>query len=233
MLNPKPSLVDRSILGLSVDKLVPPDIYVDRALLRGRLANDDLCAAGGAARGHRPPWGDSSDPDTDPVAKAKARIQELHVEADALEEAFRTHQQRAVRSTLAHMLPQRALSPQLSGSPLSKRIPSALRGCSPQRSKVAHTPLSPQNARAASAAACDDWRGVAPTQSRVGFTEGSDRAAVQDGINSSPRHSSSSWCSSPKTTLRRKTAEGNSPSRNGLCLSQASELEMRLQKSPN
>uniref|UniRef100_A0A671WCM7 OFD1 centriole and centriolar satellite protein n=1 Tax=Sparus aurata TaxID=8175 RepID=A0A671WCM7_SPAAU len=34
--NPKPSLVDRSVLELSADKLVPPDIYVDRALLRAR-----------------------------------------------------------------------------------------------------------------------------------------------------------------------------------------------------
>lgn len=245
MLNPKPSLVDRSVLGLSVDKLVPPDIYVDRALLRGRLASDDLCQAGGAVREHRLPWGDSADPDTDPVAKAKARLQQLQVEAEALEEAFRNHQQRAVCSSLAHMLPQRARSPQaahlpqLTGSPLRKHIPSPSQGRSPKRSKVTHTPLSPQNSRAAaSAAVCDDWKGVAPAQSRVVFTEGSNQAAIQplllkevglqDGISSSTRHPSSSWCSSPKTFLQRKTAEGNNPSCNCLRLSQANKLEMKL-----
>uniref|UniRef100_A0A3P9MYK0 OFD1 centriole and centriolar satellite protein n=1 Tax=Poecilia reticulata TaxID=8081 RepID=A0A3P9MYK0_POERE len=34
--NPKPSLVDRSVLEFSADSLVPPDIYVDRAVLRSR-----------------------------------------------------------------------------------------------------------------------------------------------------------------------------------------------------
>lgn len=243
MLNPKPSLVDRSILELSVDKLVPPDIYVDRALLRAQMPSDDLCETGGAMRGHRLPWGDSADPDTDPVAKAKARIRELQVEAEAVEEAYRNHQQRAVRSTLAHMLPQRARSPQaahlpqLSGSPLTKRIPSPSHGHSPQRSKVTHTPLSLQKATVS-----DDWEGVAPTQSRGIFTEGFARAAIQplllkevglqDGISSSPKHPSSSWCSSPKTILQRKTAQGNDPSCNGLCPSPAIELMLRLQTSP-
>lgn len=248
MLNPKPSLVDRSILGLSVDKLVPPDIYVDRALLRGRLASDDLCEAGGAVRGHRLPWDDSADLDTDPVAKAKARIQELQVEAETLEEAYRNYQQRAVRSTLGYMLPQRAQSPQaahlprLSGSPLRKHIPGPSHSRSPQRSKVSHTPLSPQNASAASAAVSDVRKGVAATQPRVVFPEGPNQAAIQplflkegglqDESSSPPRHPSSSWYSSPKMALLRKTAEGNNPSCNSLCLQPANELEMRLQKSP-
>uniref|UniRef100_A0A3B3Z491 Uncharacterized protein n=1 Tax=Poecilia mexicana TaxID=48701 RepID=A0A3B3Z491_9TELE len=34
--NPKPSLVDRSVLEFSADSLVPPDIYVDRAVLGSR-----------------------------------------------------------------------------------------------------------------------------------------------------------------------------------------------------
>ncbi|XP_075896233.1 centriole and centriolar satellite protein ofd1 isoform X2 [Nelusetta ayraudi] len=223
MLNPKPSLVDRSILGLSVDKLVPPDIYVDRALLRGRLASDDLCEAGGAVRGHRLPWDDSIDLDTDPVAKAKARIQELQVEAETLEEAYRNYQQRAVRSTLGYMLPQRARSPQaahlpqFSGSSLRKHVPGPSHSRSPQRSKVSHTPLSPQNASAASAAVCDVRKGVAATQPRVFFPEGPNQAAIQplflkegglqDESSSPPRHPSSSWYSSPKTVLLRKTAE--------------------------
>lgn len=241
MLNPKPSLVDRSILELSVDKLVPPDIYVDRALLRGRLAADDLCEAGGAVWGHRLPWGDSADPDTDPVAKAKARIQELQVEAETLEEAYRNYQQRAVRSTLAHMLPPRARSPQaahlpqLSGSPLGKRIPYPSHSRSPQRSKVSHTPPSPQNASAISSAVCDIRKAVAPTPPTVVFPEAQNQAAIQplylkevgsqNGSSSPPRHPSA-WYSSPKTALLRKTAEGNNPSCNSLRLQPASKREM-------
>lgn len=211
MLNPKPSLVDRSILGLSVDKLVPPDIYVDSALLRGRLASNDLPVI----RQHPLPWGDSADPDTDSVAEAKARIRQLHEEAEALEEDYKSYQQRAARSTLTHTLPQRARSPQaahlpqFSTSPLGKRLSHSR---SPQRSKVA-------------AAVSDDWKGVASAQPRVVFMEESSQTAarasflkevaLQDGRSSSPRHPTSSWCSSPKTTLRRQTAEGKNPSDDG------------------
>lgn len=240
MLNPKPSLVDRSILALSVDKLVPPDIYVDRALLRGRLASDDLCEAGGAVRGHRLSWGDSTDPDTDPVAQAKARIQELQVEAETLEEAYRNYQQRAVRSTLAHMLPQRAPSPQaahlpqFSGSPLRTHIPGPSHGRSHQRSKVSHTPLSSQNARVAPAAVCGTGKAVAHTQPRGVFPEGPNQAAIQtlfvkegasqEESSSPPRHPSAPWYSSPKTALPRTTAEGSGPN----CNPNVSRLPMSL-----
>uniref|UniRef100_A0A673ASE6 Uncharacterized protein n=1 Tax=Sphaeramia orbicularis TaxID=375764 RepID=A0A673ASE6_9TELE len=44
---------------------------------------------------------------------SEARIQELQREAETLEEAYRTYQQRAVISTISHMLLPRPLSPQL------------------------------------------------------------------------------------------------------------------------
>lgn len=231
LLNPKPSLVDRSVLGLSADKLVPPDIYVDRALLRGRLGYDDVCEAGGAGRGHRSPWGDSLDADTDPVAKAKARIQELQIEADTLEEAYRNYQQRAVHSNVSHMLPQRTRSPQAahplqhSDSPLGKHIPNPSHSRLPKRSKASHSLLSPQTARVASAALCE--KTVPTARPKVVFSEGhnQDQSTVyslsspppflkeggsQDESSSASRHLSSSWNSSPKKTLRKKTTEGNS-----------------------
>ncbi|KAK6292535.1 hypothetical protein J4Q44_G00371190 [Coregonus suidteri] len=135
--NPKPSLVDRSVLELSPDKLVPPDIYVDRGVLRAWAAGyDDVCEAGVMpSRGRRPRWGRSSslDSDAELVAGAKARIRELEKEAETLEEAYRNYQQRAV----SHMLPPRCLSTQ--------RAPASPRPHSPQRQHISHQrPRSPQ-----------------------------------------------------------------------------------------
>lgn len=106
--NPKPSLVDRSVLELSADKLVPPDVYMDRALLRGRVDYDGVCEAGGPSRGQVSP----PDSDMELVVEAKARIQELQREAEVLEEAYRSYQQRAVHSSISHMLHPKPLSPQ-------------------------------------------------------------------------------------------------------------------------
>ncbi|XP_037542409.1 oral-facial-digital syndrome 1 protein homolog [Nematolebias whitei] len=110
--NPKPSLVDRSVLELSADKLFPPDVYVDRALLRGRVDYDGGCEAGEPSRGHVSLWSDPPDSDMELVAEAKARIQELQEEAEVLEEAYRSYQQRAVHSSISHMLPPKPHSPQ-------------------------------------------------------------------------------------------------------------------------
>ncbi|XP_044073720.1 oral-facial-digital syndrome 1 protein homolog [Siniperca chuatsi] len=175
--NPKPSLVDRSVLELSADKLVPPDIYVDRALLRARVGYDDVCEAGGPLRGHKLPWSDSPDSDMELVAEAKARIQELQKEAETLEEAYRNYQQRAVRSTISHMLPPRPLSPQRAhpshrpDSPLRKQVSHHSHTHSPHTSKVSHRPLSPQTTRTPSSAPYDTRSTVLPAQPRVTFSE--------------------------------------------------------------
>ena len=151
--HPKPSLVDRSVLDLSPDKLVPPDIYVDRALLRVRGPYGDVCEAGGPSRGRLGRRGRSSSPDSDGdlVAGAKARIRVLEKEAEALEEAYRNYQQRAVHAATSHMLPPRPLSPQwapVSHRPLSpprQHIhPKVSRPFSPQHPKVSQRTLSPQ-----------------------------------------------------------------------------------------
>ena len=158
--NPKPSLVDRSVLELGADKLVPPDFYVDGALLRARVGHAHVCEAGGPARGHKTPWSDSPDSDVELVVKAKARIQELQEEAEVLEEAYRNYQQRAVLSTVSHMLPPRPLSPHRADSHRSH---------TPHKSKVSHRPLSPQ--RTPSSAPNDARNTVPPAQPRVTFLE--------------------------------------------------------------
>ncbi|XP_023271636.1 oral-facial-digital syndrome 1 protein isoform X2 [Seriola lalandi dorsalis] len=175
--NPKPSLVDRSVLEFSADRLVPPDIYVDRALLRTRVGYDNVCEAGGPLRGHKLPWSDSPDSDMELVAEAKARIQELQKEAETLEEAYRNYQQRAVRSTISHMLPPRPLSPQQPhpshrpNSPLRKLVSHHSHTHSPHKSKVSHRPLSPQSTRTPSSVSYDTRNALPPAQPRVTFLE--------------------------------------------------------------
>ncbi|KAJ8253314.1 hypothetical protein GJAV_G00211510 [Gymnothorax javanicus] len=106
---PKPSLVDRSVLDLNPDKLVPPDIYVDPAVLR---TQDPF------QLGRSPQWvrTASSDSDNELVAGAKARIRELEKEAESLEEAYRNYQQRALRAAVSSVIPApRPFSPPRSG----------------------------------------------------------------------------------------------------------------------
>lgn len=171
--NPKPSLVDRSVLELSTDKLVPPDIYVDRALLRARVGYDEVCEEG-PFRAHKSAWSDSPDSDMELVAEAKARILELQKEAESLEEAYRNYQQRAVRSTISHMLPPRPLSPQQAHPshhpefPLTKQLSHK----SPHKSKVLHKSLCPQFHFSAT---YDTKNFIPPAQPRVTFSEDHNR----------------------------------------------------------
>ncbi|XP_026231999.1 oral-facial-digital syndrome 1 protein homolog isoform X3 [Anabas testudineus] len=168
--NPKPSLVDRSVLEFSADKLVPPDIYVDRALMMARVGYDDVCEAGPYRR-HTSAWTDTPDSDMELVAEAKARILELQKEAETLEEAYRNYQQRAVRSTMSHLLTRRPLSPQHGQtshhpeSTLTKQVYHHSHILSLQES---HKPLCPQTPLSES---CDTKNSTTPAQPRVTFSE--------------------------------------------------------------
>ncbi|XP_026150712.1 centriole and centriolar satellite protein ofd1 isoform X3 [Mastacembelus armatus] len=172
--NPKPSLVDRSVLELSADKVVLPDIYVDRALLRTKVNYDDICEADGPLRGPKLPWSDSPDSDMELVAEAKARIQELQKEAETLEEAYRNYQQRAVRTTISHMLPPRPLSPQQSHPshqpdlPLRKQVSHHSHIQSPHKPKVSRKPNSPEPIQVLS---YDTRNTLSPAHPRVTFSE--------------------------------------------------------------
>ncbi|XP_022046508.1 centriole and centriolar satellite protein ofd1 isoform X2 [Acanthochromis polyacanthus] len=170
--NPKPSLVDRSVLELSSSNLVPPDFYVDRAVLRARVGCDDVCEAGGPTRGHVSPWSDSPDSGMELVAEAKARIKELQKEAETLEEAYRSYQQRAVHSTISHMLPSRALSPQ-QAHPLHRPV-SPLRkqdSHSTYKHKASNRSRSPQTVRSPSMPSYGTRNVLPLAQSRVTFSE--------------------------------------------------------------
>ncbi|MGH0153791.1 UNVERIFIED_CONTAM: hypothetical protein FKN15_037724 [Acipenser sinensis] len=118
--NPKPSLVDRSVLDLTADKVVPPDIYVDGPLLMGRLASEDVLfePVGSRSCRYSRTCTVSQDSGTELVAGAKARIKELEKEAESLEEAYRNYQHRAIKTAISGTQPARPWSP-----PETLRIP--------------------------------------------------------------------------------------------------------------
>ncbi|XP_019750920.1 centriole and centriolar satellite protein ofd1 isoform X2 [Hippocampus comes] len=96
LLNPKPSLVDRSMLEFADDKLVPPDIYVDRAALRPPAAYEHVGDVDQLVHG------DSSS-DLEMLAECHTRIRELEREAESLQEKCTKYQQRAALiSDLSH-----------------------------------------------------------------------------------------------------------------------------------
>ncbi|XP_014343950.1 centriole and centriolar satellite protein ofd1 isoform X3 [Latimeria chalumnae] len=114
--NPKPSLVDRSVLDLTADKVVPPNIYIDTALLRRQALPADslLDLIGVTSTSYQRPAKAhcfSPDSDVDLVAESKARIKELEKEAENLEEAYRNYQQRAIQAAVAGSSNARVLSP--------------------------------------------------------------------------------------------------------------------------
>ncbi|KAF3694792.1 Oral-facial-digital syndrome 1 protein -like protein [Channa argus] len=219
--NPKPSLVDRSVLELSADKLVPPDIYVDRALLRTRVGYDGVSETCGALRGRKLPWNDSPDSDMEVVAEAKARIQELQKEAETLEEAYRNYQQRAVRSTISNTLPGSPLSPHQAHhshhphTPQIKQDPRHSHIHSPYKTKI-----PPKITQLPYSASYDTRNTVPPAQPGVTFSENHDQPKskvltdrnlhlLTDGTSQSesstpPIRLSSTSHSSPKIKLQRE-----------------------------
>ncbi|KAM4700959.1 centriole and centriolar satellite protein OFD1 isoform 2-T3 [Discoglossus pictus] len=98
--NPKPSLVDRSVLDYTSDKIVPHDIYVDKAVLKSQLLFDSFVEAGGSPspryRKSIGSYNSSTDSDTEFVTNTKARIRELEKEAEYLEEAYCNYQHRVI-----------------------------------------------------------------------------------------------------------------------------------------
>ncbi|XP_072116778.1 centriole and centriolar satellite protein ofd1 isoform X2 [Mobula birostris] len=103
--NPKPSLVDRSALDLTADRIVPPDIYLDTGLPRSRVVFEERFLYPGSSMGanYSKYFGtpsSSSDSDQDFVAGAKARIRELEKESENLEEAYRNYQNRLIQAAV-------------------------------------------------------------------------------------------------------------------------------------
>ncbi|XP_068775911.1 centriole and centriolar satellite protein OFD1 [Struthio camelus] len=114
--NPKPSLVDRSVIDFTDDRIVPPDIYVDSAFLKTQFMNDVIKANAVARAGyHQQLQTRSASPDSDLecVAQARARIKELEKEAEYLEEAYKKYQNRVIQDAAASRTSRKKQSPLL------------------------------------------------------------------------------------------------------------------------
>ncbi|NWW80237.1 OFD1 protein, partial [Climacteris rufus] len=121
--NPKPSLVDRSVLDFTGDRIVPHDIYVDGALLRAQAVPDVgrvRAVPGAGCRQQLQPRSASPDSDLECIARARARVKELEKEAEYLEEAYRNYQHRVMQNAAASRTPRKMQSPLILQCPLSR-----------------------------------------------------------------------------------------------------------------
>ncbi|XP_010172092.1 oral-facial-digital syndrome 1 protein [Antrostomus carolinensis] len=114
--NPKPSLVDRSVLDFTGDTVVPHDIYVDNVFLKN-WAVADVAKVNAVPRAgycqQLQPRSASPDSDLECMAQTRARIKELEKEAEYLEEAYRSYQHRVMQDAAASRTPRKMLSPLL------------------------------------------------------------------------------------------------------------------------
>ncbi|XP_068274688.1 centriole and centriolar satellite protein OFD1 [Nyctibius grandis] len=114
--NPKPSLVDRSVLDFTGDRIVPHDIYVDSTFLKNQVMTDVMKANAVPRVGYRQqlqPRSASPDSDLECMAQTRARIKELEKEAEYLEEAYRNYQHRVMQDAAASKTPRKMQSPLL------------------------------------------------------------------------------------------------------------------------
>ncbi|KFW03628.1 Oral-facial-digital syndrome 1 protein, partial [Eurypyga helias] len=113
--NPKPSLVDCSVLDFTHDRIVPHDIYVDSMFLKNPVMTDAVKVNAVPRVGYHQqvqPCSASPDSDLECMAQTRARIKELEKEAEYLEEAYRNYQHRVMQDAAArgmHLLLQCAV----------------------------------------------------------------------------------------------------------------------------
>ncbi|KAJ7401178.1 Oral-facial-digital syndrome 1 protein [Pitangus sulphuratus] len=125
--NPKPSLVDRSVLDFTSDRAVPRDIYMDSAFLKNHVMTDGMqvnAVPRAGCRQQLQPRSASPDSDLEYIAQTWARVKELSKEAEYLEEAYRNYQHRVIQNAAASRTPRKMESPlilqrALSGPPLT------------------------------------------------------------------------------------------------------------------
>eukprot|EP00079_Xenopus_tropicalis_P021659 XP_012813078.1 PREDICTED: oral-facial-digital syndrome 1 protein isoform X2 [Xenopus tropicalis] len=150
--NPKPSLVDRSVLDFTADKIVPPDIYVDKAVLKSHRSYDtfvEACGRSSPMYCHTTrPRSSSPDSDFEFVANTKARIKELEKEAEYLEEAYRKYQNRISEGATIegiHLTTVSKESSLLSTVPKTKRSVKILTDVSHQKVAFLEDNLTPDH----------------------------------------------------------------------------------------
>ncbi|KFP76995.1 Oral-facial-digital syndrome 1 protein, partial [Acanthisitta chloris] len=121
--NPKPSLVDRSVLDFTGNRIVPHDIYVDSTFLKNQVMTDVMKVNAVPRVGYcQQPRSASPDSDLECLAQSQARIKELEKEAEYLEEAYRNYQHRFIQNAAASRMPIKMQSPlilQCGRSPLT------------------------------------------------------------------------------------------------------------------
>uniref|UniRef100_A0A6G1S069 OFD1, centriole and centriolar satellite protein n=1 Tax=Hypotaenidia okinawae TaxID=2861861 RepID=A0A6G1S069_9GRUI len=114
--NPKPSLVDRSVLDFAGDRVVPHDIYVDSTYLKSQVMTDVVKVNAVPRAGYLQqlePHSAALDSELESVAQAWARVKELEKEAGYLEAAYRSYQRRVAQGAPAGRTPRKAQSPLL------------------------------------------------------------------------------------------------------------------------
>ncbi|NXR99484.1 OFD1 protein, partial [Oxylabes madagascariensis] len=143
--NPKPSLVDRSVLDFLGDRVVPHDIYVDATFPRKPLLPDVGTAGAGPGPGCRQqlqPRAASPDSDLECIAQARARVRELEKEAEYLEEAYRSYQHRVMQNAAASRTPRKMQPPLILQCPLSRYPLTTQQELLEDNPSSPHSPLS-------------------------------------------------------------------------------------------
>ncbi|NWX32809.1 OFD1 protein, partial [Notiomystis cincta] len=141
--NPKPSLVDRSVLDFLADRLVPHDIYVDGALLgKPPLPEVGKGLAGPGSGQQLQPHCTSLDSDLECIVQARARVKELEKEAEYLDEAYRSYQHRVMQNAAASRTPRKVQPPLILQCPLGRHPLTTQQELLEDNPSSPHSPLS-------------------------------------------------------------------------------------------
>ncbi|KFQ70282.1 Oral-facial-digital syndrome 1 protein, partial [Phaethon lepturus] len=143
--NPKPSLVDRSVLDFTGDRMVPHDIYVDSAFLKNQVVADVMKVNAVPRVGYHQqlqPRSASPDSDLECMAQTRARIKELEKEAEYLEEAYRNYQHRVMKDAAASRTPRKMQSPLLLQCAISRPPLTTQHELPEDNPSSQHSPLS-------------------------------------------------------------------------------------------
>ncbi|NXN98611.1 OFD1 protein, partial [Rhinopomastus cyanomelas] len=143
--NPKPSLVDRSVLDFTADRIVPHDIYVDSAFLKDHAVSNAPKVHPVPRVGYSQqlqPRSPSPDSDLECVAQTWARIRELQMEAEHLEEAYRNCQHRGAQDAAASRTPRKKESSLLLHCTINKALLTAQHELLEDNPSSHHSPLS-------------------------------------------------------------------------------------------
>ncbi|NXS37855.1 OFD1 protein, partial [Pomatostomus ruficeps] len=142
--NPKPSLVDRSVLDFLGDRVVPHDIYVDAAFPRKLVLTDVGRVGAVPGPGYQQqlqPRSASPDSDLECIAQARARVKELEKEAEYLEEAYRSYQHRVMQNAAASRSPRKMQPALILQCPLSRHPLTAQHELLEDNPSSPHSPL--------------------------------------------------------------------------------------------